>query len=228
MTLRSRPRPSSFLTTPVLRRSLLLALGVALLLLAFQVVDVVRVTGNSMNPTLQNGQYLLRVKHLANYHHGDIVVVRPPRELQTRASRFVKRLIALPNDTISIQNDKVILNGQMLNEPYVAETSTRAENFPEVLISKGEVVAFEGFALAELPDYLKATLDMLGTPPREILGRSQTETVTYVGTIKLKASSYFVLGDNRGFSASEDSRLFGAIPVAQIQGTAKPLTKYLP
>jgi signal peptidase I len=222
MIARSRSGPSPSLTMPALRFSLPFALGVVVLLLVFQCVGVVRVTGNSMSPTLQNGQYLLRLKRFATYHHGDIVVVRPPRELRTRASRFIKRLVATPGDTISIQDDKVILKGQFLEESYVVETSTRAENFPELIVSKGEVVAFEGFALAELPDYLRDTLKMLEPLPREILEQSQNENVAYVGTVKLDEDFYFVLGDNRGFSASEDSRLFGAVSVSQLQGVAKP------
>jgi signal peptidase I len=210
------PFPS--LTTSALRRSLPLVLGVVTLLLAFQFVDLVRVTGHSMKPTLQTGQWLLRLKRPASYQHGEIVVFRPPQEHQTRASSFVKRLVALPGDTVSIQNDQVVLNGQVLNEAYVAETSSRAENFPEVVLKNGEVVAFEGFALAELPDYLQATLALLEPLPHQVLEQSYRENVAYVGTIRLSEGFFFVLGDNRGFSASEDSRLFGAIQAKAIQG----------
>jgi signal peptidase I len=217
MTLRSRL--SFSLTTFLQRFSLPLAVGVVVSLF-FQYLSIVRVSGDSMNPTLRNGQYLLRFERV-NYQSGDVVVLRPPVELQTRASRFVKRLIALPGDTVSIQNDKVYLNGEILRESYVAEISARAENFPDLVISKGEVVAFEGFALAELPDYLQDTFAMLEPLPQEILEQSQTETVTYVGTVKLDEGFYFVLGDNRGFSASEDSRLFGAISASQLQGVTQ-------
>jgi signal peptidase I len=210
MTLRSRL--SFSLTTFLQRFSLPLAVGVVVSLF-FQYLSIVRVSGDSMNPTLRNGQYLLRFERV-NYQSGDVVVLRPPVELQTRAPRFVKRLIALPGDTVSIQNDKVYLS-------YVAEISARAENFPDLVISKGEVVAFEGFALAELPDYLQDTFAMLEPLPQEILEQSQTETVTYVGTVKLDEGFYFVLGDNRGFSASEDSRLFGAISASQLQGVTQ-------
>jgi signal peptidase I len=217
MTLRSRL--SFSLTTFLQRFSLPLAVGVVVSLF-FQYLSIVRVSGDSMNPTLRNGQYLLRFERV-NYQSGDVVVLRPPVELQTRAPRFVKRLIALPGDTVSIQNDKVYLNGEILRESYVAEISARAENFPDLVISKGEVVAFEGFALAELPDYLQDTFAMLEPLPQEILEQSQTETVTYVGTVKLDEGFYFVLGDNRGFSASEDSRLFGAISASQLQGVTQ-------
>jgi signal peptidase I len=216
MAASSRPYSSSI---PIQRFSLSIIVGVVIvLLLAF--VEVVHVSGNSMNPTLQNGQFLLTTKHLANYQSGNIIVFRPPRDFQAKSSRFIKRLVAIPGDTLFIRNDIVYLNGQILNEPYITKASTRAENFPEVLVSKGEVIAFEGFALAELPQYLKDTLDMLAPLPKEILEQSAIENVTYVGTIKLAKDSYFVLGDNRSFSASEDSRLFGAIQLQSIRGIA--------
>ena len=110
---------------------------------------------------------------------------------------------------VSIQKGQVYLNGQQLQESYTSGEAT--DSFPELLISKGEVIAFEGFALAELPDYLKDTLDMLKPLPSDILEQSQNETITYTGTIKLKEGFYFVLGDNRNLGASEDSRVFGAI-----------------
>jgi signal peptidase I len=215
-----RSRPPFTLTRLSRRFPLFIAVSVVVLL-SSQFIGVVRILGNSMNPTLQNGQFLVSFKHITTYQIGDVVVVHPPLELQTRASRFVKRLIALPNDTISIQNDNVVLNGQVLNEPYVLETVTRAENFPEVLVSKGEVVAFEGFALAELPEYLQATLKMLEPLPKDVLEQSYSENVSYVGTIKLPEDFYFVLGDNRAFGASEDSRLFGAISKRDLLGTVK-------
>jgi signal peptidase I len=217
-----RVKTSFSLTTLTRRFSLPFAVVVVvLLLIAF--VDVVRVSGNSMNPTLQDGQLLLNFKHLLNYQHGDVVILRPPPELQTRAPRFVKRLIAIAGDTISIRDNKVYLNDQVSSEPYVLESFTRAENFPEVLVYKAEVVAFEGFALAELPEYLKDTLAMLEPLPQEILEQSQHENVSYIGTIKLSKEFYFVLGDNRGFSASEDSRLFGAIPRRDLLGMVSTL-----
>ncbi len=211
-------KTSFSLTTLTRRFSLPFVVGVVALLGLIQFIDVVRVAGDSMYPTLQNGQLLLRFKRPASYQRDDVVILRPPPELQARATRFVKRLIALPNDTLFIQSDNVYLNGERLNEPYVTLAAARKENFPEVVISKGEVVAFEGFALAELPAYLKATLAMLEPPPQEVLGQSYSDNVSYIGTIKLAKDFYFVLGDNRDFSASEDSRLFGVIPQRDLRG----------
>jgi signal peptidase I len=183
-----------------------------------------RVTGNSMNPTLHDGQTLLLQRHLfSKYQKNDVVVLRPPQELQLRALRYVKRVVATPGDSLSIREGVVYLNGEELREPYVVEHSSLPDHFPELLVSKGKVVAFEGFALSELPEYLKATFEMVGPLPQDVLEQSQNEPVTYTGSIELKKDFYFVLGDNRGFSASEDSRLFGAVSKQSMLGTALPL-----
>jgi signal peptidase I len=186
-----------------------------------------RVTGSSMSPTLRDGQVLLLQHHLAFVHHeyqkDDLIVLSPPKELRTRASQYVKRVVAASGDSLSIREGIVYLNNQKLYEPYVAEHTSLPDNFPELLVSKGEVIAFEGFALSELPQYLQATFEMLEPLPGNILGQSSKEAVTYIGAIKLKQGFYFVLGDNRGFSASEDSRLFGAVAEQNILGKATPL-----
>lgn len=213
-------RSRTFLFTP--SRHFIFLLAALLFLTMLQFVDVLRVTGNSMMPALHDGQFLLRVNYLVNFQHGDFIVARPP-DVQTRAPRFIKRLIALPQDTLSIQNDRVYVNGQVLYEPYMLNSSTRAESFPDILISKGEVVALEGYALAELPEYLQDTLAMLEPLPPEVLEQSFLEPIAYVSTMKLAKGFYFVVGDNRSFGASEDSRLFGPVPARQVLGRAYTL-----
>jgi signal peptidase I len=198
---------------------------ILILFLGFCLFTPLRVSGHSMNPTLRDGQLLFLQRLLPNfsYQRNDIVVLNPPRELLYRASRYVKRVIAVSGDTLSMRDDVVYLNDQMVREPYVTQHSSFPENFPEVIVSEGEIVAFEGFALAELPEYLKDTLAMLEPLPKAVLEQSQNETITYVGGIKLKENFYFVLGDNRGFSASEDSRFFGAVSQKDLLGKVKTL-----
>lgn len=176
-----------------------------------------------MNPTLRDGQLLLLQRYgLGGYQKNELIVFRPPQALQARASRYVKRVVAVSGDVLAIRAGVVFLNGQELVEPYVTEHSSLPDNFPELLVSKGEVIAFEGFALSEVPEYLRATFEMLEPLPRDILEQSEKENVTYTGSIKLKEDFYFVLGDHRGFSASEDSRLFGAISQKVFLGKVFP------
>jgi len=80
----------------------------------------VRVDGFSMNPTLQDGEYIL-VNRLAykigNPVRGDIVVFSFPMDPR---QDLIKRVIGLPGESISVQDGKVMINGIPLEEPYIA------------------------------------------------------------------------------------------------------------
>lgn len=79
----------------------------------------VRVDGFSMLPTLQNGEYVLvnRLAYRADLpDHGDIIVFASPVNEQD----LIKRVIGLPGDQLRISGGQVYLNGQTLEEPYIA------------------------------------------------------------------------------------------------------------
>ena len=82
----------------------------------------VRVDGFSMIPTLQNGEYIL-VNKLAyktgTPNRGDIIVFRLPGD---ETQDLIKRVIGLPGDTIKIKDGIVTINGQKLEEPYIAQS----------------------------------------------------------------------------------------------------------
>ena len=81
----------------------------------------VRVDGFSMNPTLQNGEYILvnRLAYVIGHpSRGDIIVFRLPQDEQ---QDLIKRVIGLPGDTINVNGGVVKINGQILNEPYIAQ-----------------------------------------------------------------------------------------------------------
>jgi signal peptidase I len=81
----------------------------------------VRVDGFSMNPTLQNGEYILvnRLAYVTGHpSRGDIIVFRLPQDEQ---QDLIKRIIGLPGDTIDVNGGIVKINGAVLNEPYIAQ-----------------------------------------------------------------------------------------------------------
>lgn len=84
-----------------------------------------KVDGSSMFPTLHTEERILTNKLVYRFEEpkrGDIIVFTPPPQLN---GDFVKRIIAIPGDTITLSKGQVYLNGELLNEPYLPpETKT--------------------------------------------------------------------------------------------------------
>jgi signal peptidase I len=112
-----------------------LALGIQAVL-----VKPYRIPSESMEPTLDVGQRVLvdRVRfHFRDPHRGDIVVFKPPRgadlnecgkapesgqacAVSTKErsnTNFIKRVVAVPGDKISVKRGRVYINGK-LEDPY--------------------------------------------------------------------------------------------------------------
>ncbi len=85
--------------------------------LAFRVVGV---DGDSMNPTLHNGDWVAVRSTISEYERGDIVVVTQPWEKNVP---IIKRVIAVGGDTVYIDfvRHEVYVNGELLDEPYIAQ-----------------------------------------------------------------------------------------------------------
>ena len=93
------------------------------------------VSGSSMVPTFENGQYLIINEisyRLDNPQRGDVVVFRYPNDTK---KFFIKRVIALPNETLKIEGNVVtIINeshpeGFTLEEPYVKNIANNNMTF---------------------------------------------------------------------------------------------------
>ncbi|MEO0539750.1 MAG: signal peptidase I [Cyanobacteria bacterium P01_A01_bin.105] len=89
------------------------------------------IPSNSMDPTLHVGDRLLVEKVSYRLHSpvsGDIVVFAPPPQLQavgfTADQAFIKRVIALPGQTVSVTQGQVYVDGQSQQEPYILASPT--------------------------------------------------------------------------------------------------------
>lgn len=88
----------------------------ALLLVVFRlVIGFSFVKGDSMLPTLQEGNLVLYTRINPHYQRGDVVSVRIPS-----GEYYVKRIIALEGDTVELRDGKVYVNEEPLEEPYTA------------------------------------------------------------------------------------------------------------
>ncbi len=97
---------------------------VALTLLMFLVlrfaIQNFNIDGTSMEPNLHNSELVLVDKLTYLFHpptRGDIVVFAAPPE---PTQDYVKRVIGLPGDTITVRGTTIIVDGVTLHEGYIA------------------------------------------------------------------------------------------------------------
>ena len=96
-----------------------------------------QVIGESMYPTLTDGDrvFLNRlVYRLEPPRRGDVVAVDVPNY----DGMSVKRVIALPGETVQIVNNSVFVNGRQLDEPYLAD---EVETWPGAMSTNAYQVA---------------------------------------------------------------------------------------
>lgn len=80
-----------------------------------------KIDGQSMMPNFIDAEYLLTEKVNYYFHkpvRGDVVVLRPPPSV-TENDEFIKRIVALPGESVMVKDGKVYINGQILHEPYI-------------------------------------------------------------------------------------------------------------
>lgn len=102
-----------------------IAIAIAVVIRIF-VAEPRFIPSNSMDPTLHIGDRLLIEKVSYRFglpHRGDIVVFEPPPQLQAIGYRpeqaFIKRVVGLPGDTLTVHQGQLYRNDQPLSEPYI-------------------------------------------------------------------------------------------------------------
>lgn len=145
---------------------------IAALFINLFVLNITTVSGESMNPSFENGDRLILKKYetilkTEKYVIGDIIVFKSPLENDDRL--FIKRVIGIPGDEINILDGELYINNQHIDEPYI-------EN------------------------------------------ESFTESLLYGTSYTVPEAEVFVMGDNRFFGGSNDSRSFGSVPLENIKG----------
>jgi signal peptidase I len=111
---------------------------VASMLIITCLYQPVRVEGTSMQPRLHDQDRLFINKfvyHFENISRGDVVVFHYPRD---PAKSYIKRVIALPGDDLRIIDGRVYVNGQRVDESYVAPRYVDERSVPEQIIPNNE------------------------------------------------------------------------------------------
>lgn len=111
--------------------SLAVAVVVALLIVNF-VFTLVTVSGASMEPTLQDKNFLFVLRLGYEPDNGDIIVFKPVSEPK---KYYIKRVIATEGQEVDIRSGKVYVDGEELNEPYIEDiTQDRYnESYPKTV-----------------------------------------------------------------------------------------------
>lgn len=174
------------------------------------VAEPFRIPSSSMMPTLLIGDFILvnkfsyglrwpitNKKFLDNGEpaRGDVVVFRPPHHPR---QDWIKRVVGLPGDTIGYHGNKVTVNGREL--PYRQEGAYTG-------VGQG----IDATGLARLTEGLPGR-------PHFVLERDDVPFDSTEGDWTVPAGHYFVMGDNR--DNSEDSRIWGVLPEANLRGKA--------
>ncbi len=116
--------------------SILVAVVLAFFIRYF-IVELYLVDGPSMRPTLLNQERLVVNKFVYRFRapeRGEVLVFRYP---QDQSRDFIKRVIAVPGDTIEIKDGRVFVNQQLMNEPYIL-SQTRGD-YPLSTVPEGHI-----------------------------------------------------------------------------------------
>ena len=153
-------------------KALLIAFAAVWLIRYFLFTPIV-VDGESMMPTLENGDRMI-VNKIGEPNRNDIVVFHAPEKKD-----YIKRVIGLPGDHIAYKNDQLYINGEPQEEPYLESNKsqvnggTLTEDFT-LEERTGEKVIPEGY-LFVMGDNRRNSTDsrLIGLVPlEEVIGKT--------------------------------------------------------
>ena len=109
-------------------------LAAALLIGVVLLVRPVKISGGAMEPRLCEGDLIFIIKAVGEVRREDIVTFYFPRD---RSVSYIKRVVALPGETVEVRSGKVLINDQPLDEPYVtSHLNIAIMDMPATLVPK--------------------------------------------------------------------------------------------
>ncbi|MCR4329967.1 MAG: signal peptidase I [Candidatus Roizmanbacteria bacterium] len=129
------------------------------------------IRGSSMLPTFKDKEYILTDKityKLRQPQRGEVVILQSPANADID---FIKRIIGLPGDSVSINNGKVYLNERELSEPYI---SVYTPVFPGGFLKEGDRISIPQGSFFVLGDNRPGSSDSREyglIPFKHIIGR---------------------------------------------------------
>ena len=155
-----------FFETRYWLRDLILSVLLAFIVIVF-LYQPVQVEGTSMMPRLENHERIFINKFVYRFRpieRGDVVVFRYPLD---PSKSYIKRVIGLPGDVVSIQDGRVLVNGNSLREPYVPAQYRDDQSYAPVHIEPNHY-----FVLGDHRNSSNDSREWGTVPRRDIYGRA--------------------------------------------------------
>jgi signal peptidase I len=176
-----------------------------------------RIPSGSMMPTLLVGDFILvskfsyglrlpvtntRILDTGSPERGDVAVFRYPVDDKTD---FIKRIVAVPGDTVAYRNKTLYING----EPQPVELIGRYQGTGSGQNQTGNLHASENLTGVRHEILVDERRPDFPSPQCDVLAH---------GPVTVPEGSYFAMGDNR--DNSNDSRCWGFVPDENLVGKA--------
>jgi signal peptidase I len=196
-------------------REWILTLGIALIVAVFfrtTIASPRHIPTGSMIPTIKIGEFIFVNMFKYDWHipftrksmvkradpaRGDIVVFEYPLDPD---KDYIKRVIAVPGDTVEVQRNRVILNG--VPQPM------------EILQDKS---ILEDLRPKYNPDTASLYNETIGGVTHHVMMLNYRQPTDF-GPETVPENTFFVMGDNR--DDSQDSRFWGWVPREKLLGKA--------
>jgi len=106
-----------------------IVIGLSLFLVVYLfLVQPHQVNGQSMLPSFESGEYVLTDKvsyRVGEPKRGDVIVFHAPEPANCTAGTgcdFIKRIIALPGESVEVKSNGLYINDEKLLETYIPDT----------------------------------------------------------------------------------------------------------
>ena len=147
------------------------------------VIASFKVYGSSMYPSILPGEYIMVSKAAYFFNqpqHGEVIVFHSPRD---PASDLIKRVIAVPDDTVEIKKGTVFVNGAPLVELYISES-------PKYDVYRQQIIAGQFFVLGDNRNNSSDSHGGWTVPRQNIVGKAW---VTYWPPKEWKVVKHYFL-----------------------------------